>query len=88
MSKIDLPAHCDRSSASALLPEFTEAVGDTPIAVNASNVERLGLAVLALLVSAEQSGAGITLLNPSQSCRDALELAGLNALLADDGDLE
>jgi len=80
---IELPPHCDRVAASALLPEFVEKTGDAPLQVDASKVDRLGLSMLNLLVSADRTGGGITLIEPSDNFRDGLGLAGLSSLLPD-----
>lgn len=81
MTTIELPPHCDRPAAAALHSEFVEKVSDSPLQVDASKVERLGLAMLDLLVSADRTGGGITLINPSTRVCDALSIAGLESLL-------
>lgn len=81
MQTIELPANCDRAAAVELHPEFVAAIGDTPIAVDAAKVERMGLAIAQLLVSAERTGAGVVISNPSPAATDALGLAGLDRLL-------
>lgn len=79
---IELPTHCDRSAAASLHPEFIEAMGSEPIVVDASRVERLGLAVLQLLVSAERTTGGLAIQCPSAQLRETLALAGLEEMLA------
>ena len=74
---ITLPPICDRSAAAALYPEFTEALGAAPIAVDASRVERIGQATLQILVSAARSEGGIAVVDPSAAFGAALRLTGL-----------
>lgn len=83
MHTIELPPHCDRAAAAALYPELVEAVSGTPTPIDASKVERLGQAMMQLLVSAAATGGGIALQNPSAQFRDARQMAGLDAVLLD-----
>ncbi|MFM7404609.1 MAG: STAS domain-containing protein [Erythrobacter sp.] len=74
---IILPPICDRSAARALYPEFTEALGPAPLAVDAARVERIGQAMLQLLVSAARSEGGIVVRKPSTAFTAVLQLTGL-----------
>ena len=75
---ISLPAICDRSAASALYPEFAESLGPAPLGVDASRVERIGQAMLQLLVSAARSEGGIAIHQPSNAFTAALVLTRLD----------
>lgn len=78
MSTIVLPATCDRTTAKSLHPEFCDALGPTPVLVDASKVERIGQAMLQVLLSAARSEGGITLTGVSEPVREAMRLAGLH----------
>lgn len=73
---ICLPERCDRATATAMLPEFLAAIGEEPIAIDASQVTQLGQAMLQLLVSARRTGAG-AVIAPSPALRETVALAGL-----------
>ena len=77
-----LPKICDRAAARVLQPELRDALDTTAMVLDASEVERVGQAVLQLLVSAARSEGGIELRNPSEAFSDALKLAGLETVLA------
>ena len=78
---ITLPAICDRSAAAALYPELAEALGPVPLAVDAARVERIGQAMLQLLVSAARSEGGIVVQQPSPAFTAALALTGLEHIV-------
>jgi anti-anti-sigma regulatory factor len=78
---ITLPPICDRSAAAALYPELAEALGPVPLAVDAARVERIGQAMLQLLVSAARSEGGIAVHKPSQAFTAALALTGLEDIV-------
>lgn len=78
---ISLPPICDRSAAAALYPELAEALGPVPLAVDASRVERIGQAMLQVLVSAARSEGGIAVQNPSPAFTAALALTGLEQIV-------
>jgi len=78
---ITLPPLCDRSAAAALYPEFTEALGAVPIAIDASRVERIGQAMLQILVSAARSDSGIAVHEASPALTAALRLTGLERVV-------
>lgn len=78
---ITLPAICDRSAAAALYPEIAESLGAAPLPVDAARVERIGQAMLQLLVSAARSEGGIAIRHPSDAFTAALRLAGLDHIL-------
>lgn len=72
---------CDRSAAAAIYPEIAEALGPTPLLVDASRVERIGQAMLQLLVSAAKTEGGITVHQPSAALTAALRLARLDHIV-------
>lgn len=75
---ITLPPICDRGAAAALTPELAEALGPAPLAVDASRVERIGQAMLQLLVSASRTEGGIAIHQPSPAFAAALALTRLD----------
>jgi anti-anti-sigma regulatory factor len=78
---IALPPVCDRAAAAALYPELTEGIGAHPLPIDAARVERIGQAMLQLLVSAARSEGGITILAPSEAFTAALRLTGLESVV-------
>lgn len=84
MNAVSLPAICDRAAARSVLPDFVDAVGETKITVDASAVERMGQAMLQLLISAFNTESGISLKAPSEPFLMAIRLAGLEARLGAD----
>lgn len=84
MTTVVLPAICDRAAARSVHLELVEAVGDTPVKVDASAVDRVGQAMLQLLVSASGTESGISLTSPSQLFVNAICLAGLEPSLGAD----
>jgi len=78
---IALPPVCDRSAAAAMYPEMAEALGATPLAVDASRVEKIGQAMLQLLVSAARTEGGIAIHQPSVAFTAALGLTGLDHII-------
>lgn len=78
---ITLPAICDRGAATALYPELAESLGPVPLVVDAARVERIGQAMLQLLVSAARSEGGIAIQHPSPAFSAALRLAGLDQVV-------
>jgi len=78
---ITLPPICDRSAAAALYPEIAESLGPAPLAIDAAKVERIGQAMLQLLVSAARTEGGIAIHQPSEAFTAALRLAGLDHIL-------
>lgn len=78
---IALPPLCDRAAAAALYPELSESLGSTPLAVDASRVERIGQAMLQLLVSAARTEGGIAIHAPSDAFTAALRLVGLERVV-------
>ena len=81
MNTVTLPTICDRAAARSLYPELLEAVGATTVTVEAGSVERIGQAMLQLLVSASETESGISLHSPSEPLVNAIRLAGLEASL-------
>ena len=78
---ITLPPICDRSAAIALYPEFAESLGPAPLTVDATGVERVGQAMLQLIVSAARSEGGIAIHQPSAAFTAALTLTGLDQIV-------
>ena len=83
MNPIILPNNCDRTAAKSLHPEVCDALGPSPVTIVASDVERMGFAMVQLLVSAARSEGGIALTDPSEPVREALRIAGFTSLLDD-----
>ncbi|MFO6445505.1 STAS domain-containing protein [Erythrobacter sp. NE805] len=82
---IALPPVCDRSAAAALYPEIAESLGTSALGVDAGRVEKIGQAMLQLLVSAARSEGGITVHNPSAAFTAALALTGLELVILEGG---
>jgi anti-anti-sigma regulatory factor len=78
---IVLPPICDRRAAAALVPEISESLGPAPLAVDASKVERIGQAMLQLLVSAAITEGGIAIHQPSAAFTAALKLTRLDQVV-------
>jgi anti-anti-sigma regulatory factor len=78
---ISLPPICDRAAAAALYPEMSEALGAAAIAVDAARVERIGQAMLQVLVAAARSEGGIAVHQPSAAFTAALQLTGLERVV-------
>ena len=81
---IALPPVCDRAAALALYPELSEALGATALVIDAARVERIGQAMLQLLVSAARSEGGIAIQSPSEAFTAALKLAGLEQVVMEE----
>lgn len=81
MSAFTLPSICDRAAARTLHVDLHGANEDAPIVFDASKVERIGQAMLQVLVSAEQSVSGITVKDASEAFLEATRLAGLAPVL-------
>ena len=84
MTTFTLPAVCDRAAARALHPDLRDAIGNAPLTIDASAVERIGQAMLQLLVAAARSEAGIILAAPSPFVIEAVERAALMPVLGED----
>lgn len=82
---IALPPVCDRSAAAALYPEIAESLGAAPLAIDAAGVEKIGQAMLQLLVSAARTEGGITIHAPSPAFAAALALTGLAHVVMEGG---
>ncbi len=83
MTMIELPPRCDRAAAAALQPELVDAMADEPTLIDASKVERIGMAMLQLLVCAANTGGGISLAKPSRAFCETVSLANLQAILTE-----
>ncbi len=81
MTIITLPCLCDRAAARALIPDIRDALGPEPLTINAAAVERIGQAMLQVLVAAARSDSGITITAPSSAFEEALALTGLDRVL-------
>jgi anti-anti-sigma regulatory factor len=82
VTTITLPRCCDRAAARALLPDIRDAVSPQPLTIDASEVERIGQAMLQVLVAAARSESGIAIAAASRAFAEALELTGLDKALA------
>ncbi|MFM7349542.1 MAG: STAS domain-containing protein [Erythrobacter sp.] len=82
---IALPPVCDRSAAAALYPEIAESLGAAPLAIDAARVEKIGQAMLQLLVSAARTEGGIMVHEPSPAFTAALSLTGLGHIVMEGG---
>jgi hypothetical protein len=87
MTAIKLPARCDRAAAEAMLPELAAAQGSAQgsprLAIDGSQAEQVGQAMLQVLVSARRTGPGVTI-TPSLALAQAARLTGLSAELFDE----
>ena len=81
---IILPPLCDRAAAAALYPELAEALGAAVLPIDASRVERIGQAMLQVLVSAARSESGIAIHSPSPAFTAALRLTGLDRVVLEE----
>ena len=79
---LTLPANCDRAATKALYTDICEALGPAPLTVDASAVEKIGQAMLQVLIAAARSDGGIVISAPSGPFCDAVRLAGLEQLVA------
>ncbi|MEM6493028.1 MAG: STAS domain-containing protein [Pseudomonadota bacterium] len=82
MNTISLPANCDRAAAKALYTDICEALGPAPLVIDAAAVEKVGQAMLQILISANRSDGGIVVQAPSAAFLEAARLAGLETLIA------
>lgn len=82
MQKITLPADCDRAAAVAILPEVVAGIGPSPLDIDGTGVNRIGQAMLQVLLAARRSGAG-AIITPSDSLRETAQLTGLTQALFD-----
>ena len=78
---IALPPVCDRSAAAALYPELAESLGAAPLGIDAARVEKIGQAMLQMLVSASKTEGGIMVHHPSAAFTAALALTGLEHII-------
>ena len=85
MTRLALPSTMDLAAATSLLDALRNAPDD--IVLDAGGVERIGVAGIQLLLSAQASadGAGhmLSIAAPSEAFSTALRIAGADALLAD-----
>ena len=83
MNTISLPQSCDRAATKALYTDICEGLGPTPLSVDASAVEKVGQAILQVLIAANASDGGIVVSEPSPAFCEAVRLAGLETLLTE-----
>ncbi|MGY6550527.1 MAG: STAS domain-containing protein [Erythrobacter sp.] len=81
MTTITLPRTCDRAAARALLPDIRDALGPHPLMIDAGAVERIGQAMLQVLVAAARSESGISIAAASPAFAETLALTGLEQAL-------
>lgn len=86
MTRLALPPICDRAAARLFQPDICDAIGTEPVALDASKVERIGLAMLQVLVSAARSEGGVTIADPSDAFIQTLRLTGLETALGTKAD--
>lgn len=84
MITLTLPAHCDRAAAKALYTDISEALGPSVLSIDASRVEKVGQAMLQVLIAASKCDGGIAITGPSSVFRETVKLTGLDALLAEE----
>lgn len=84
MTIFALPPNCDRAAARALLPDIRDGLGPHPLTIDASAVERIGQAMLQVLVAAARTESGIIIAAPSTAFAEVLELTGLDTVLANE----
>ena len=77
MTRVTLPARCDRAATEALYPELSEALASGPCTIDGGEVRQVGLAILQLLASARKSSDALTI-SASPALADAARLAGLS----------
>ena len=85
MPEVSLPSVCDRAAAETVHAELSDALSSQPIDVDGSDVTKVGLLVLQLLVSATKSEGGIRLVEPSKQLSETITLFGLEEALIKDG---
>ena len=83
MNTIALPASCDRAATKALYTEICEALGPAPLTIDASAVERVGQAMLQVLIAAGRSDGGIVIDQPSAAFCEAVKMVGLEHLVTE-----
>ena len=76
MTKISLPAQCDRAVARTLLPEMIAAIGPGPLEIDARACTQIGQAALQLLISARRTGDG-AVIDASPHLRETARRLGL-----------
>lgn len=81
MNTLALPENCDRAAAKAIYTDLCEGLGPAPLAIHADDVEKIGQAMLQVLVAAHASDGGIVITQPSPAFCEAVKLAGLESLL-------
>jgi len=80
METIALPADCNRDAAKALHAQLTGSTA-AELTIEAGAVEKIGQAVLQVLLAARLHQPGTTIANPSPAMRDAVQLVGLDSPL-------
>ena len=82
---ISLPPVCDRAAAAAIIPDIAERLGPAALAIDAGRVEKIGQAMLQVLVSASRTDGGIAVHQPSPAFLAALALTGLHPVIIEGG---
>lgn len=80
MNHVSLPSVCDRAAAKTVHVDLCDALSSEPVSVDASEVTRLGEAVLQVLVSSAHSEGGISIISPSDVFTETVAMAGLKNL--------
>lgn len=84
MNTLTLPTSCDRTAAKAIYTEITEALGPCVLTIDASGVEKIGQAMLQVLIAASKCDGGIAIRQPSPTFRETVKLTGLEFLLSEE----
>lgn len=84
MQPLTLPSVCDRAAANAIYSELCDALSATPQPVDASEVRKIGQAMLQVLVAAQRTEGGIAITAVSHDFVAATKLAGLDDVLSEE----
>ena len=84
MNTLSLPANCDRAAAKATHTDICDALGHSVLTIDASAVEKIGQAMLQVLIAASKCDGGIAITKPSSAFSETVALTGLEALLSED----
>jgi len=83
VNKLTLPANCDRAAAKVTYTDVCEALGHSVLTIEAGSVDKIGQAMLQVLVAASKCDGGIEIMNPSPAFVETVTLTGLEALLSE-----
>ena len=84
MNTLTLPASCDRAAAKAIYTDITEALGPSVLTIDAGEVEKIGQAMLQVLVAASKCDGGIAISQASPTFCETVKLTGLEILLPEE----